>query len=96
MRCEDAKPEFWKPTFVFQHGRQGGLSVFATRGNVLTMACCDRKEVFFSRACPAKEIERMRSGKNPDSGEGEKERSDFSKGVSVEGEFAFTKAVGEF
>jgi hypothetical protein len=62
----------------------------------LTMACGDRKEVFFSRACPAKEIERMRSGKNPERDEGEKERSDFSKGVSVEGEFAFTKAVGEF
>jgi hypothetical protein len=93
---EDAKPGFWKPSFVFQHGRKSGLNGLATRGNVLTMACDDRKEVFFSKASPAKEIERMRSGKETDGGEGEKERGDFSKGVSIEGEFAFTKAVGEF
>jgi hypothetical protein len=89
-------PEFWKPSFVFQHGRKGGLSVFANRGNVLTTECGDRREIVFSMACPAKEIERMRSGKNMGDGEGEKERNDFGKGVSVEGEFAFTKAVGEF
>ncbi len=52
--------------------------------------------ILFSKACPAKEIERMRSGKEMDDGDGEKERGDFSKGVSIEGEFAFTKAVGEF
>jgi hypothetical protein len=70
--------------------------VFANRGNVLTTVCDERKEIIFSMACPAKEIDRLRSGRNTDDGEGEKERNDFGKGVSIEGEFAFTKAVGEF
>jgi hypothetical protein len=99
---EDVRPVFWKPSFVFQHGRKGGLNVIAHRGNVLTVVSDERKEVFFSKACPAKEIERMRSenaeGRERDTEDedGERERGDFSKGVSVEGEFAFTKAVGEF
>ncbi len=76
--------------------------MIAPRGNVLSVVSDERKEVVFSKACTAKEIERTRT-ENADCREremededGEKERGDFSKGILVEGEFAFTKAVGEF
>jgi hypothetical protein len=99
---EDAKPVFWKPSFVFQHGRKGGLNGIVHRGNVLTEVSDERKEVIFSKACPAKEIERMRSEngdarvRDDEDEEGERERGDVTNGVSVEGEFAFTRAVGDF
>ncbi len=98
----DAVPSFWKPTFVFQHGRKSGVNVLALRGNVLTVMGDERKEVVFNKVGTAREIERMRDektggkGRETDDEEGEKERGDFSKGISVEGEFAFTKVVGEF
>ncbi len=100
---EGALPVFWKPSFVMLHGRKNGLDVIVPRGNVLTGLSDERKEVVFGRVLPAREIERMKSvnaecrEKDQEMDEeGEKERGDFSKGVSVEGEFAFTKAVGEF
>ncbi len=98
----DATPTFWKPTFVFQHGMKSGVNVLVLRGNVLTMMGDDRKEVVFNKVGPVREIERLRDekmegkGRENDDEEGEKERGDFGKGISVEGEFAFTKAVGEF
>ncbi len=94
---------FWKPTFMMLHRRKSGLNVVMARDNVLTVLCDERKEVVFGRALPARETGRMRSVnvENRDKDqetdeEGEKERGDFSKGVPVDGEFAFTKAVGEF
>jgi hypothetical protein len=44
---------------------------------------------------PANEIGRMK-GSTIEREEEKKERGDFGNGISIEGEFAFTKAVGDF
>ncbi len=42
---------------------------------------------------PAREIGKMKAD---ESDEDKKGREDFGNGISVEGEFAFTKALGDF
>jgi hypothetical protein len=84
------------------HGRQGGLDMPLARGNKLTLLKGDRRETRFDKAMPAKEIARMsENAKGNEDGQDEmdeegRERESFEGGVSVEGEFAFTKTLGEF
>jgi hypothetical protein len=58
----------------------------------------ERVEALVERVMPAKEIGRMMGKEKGETekGEEERERGDFGKGISVEGEFAFTRALGEF
>jgi hypothetical protein len=91
-------PMIWKPSFMLQHGRQGGWDVLAGRGNTLTLIRSERVEAVVERVMPAKEIEKM-MGKEKceiETVEEKRERGDFGKGISVEAEFAFTKALGDF
>jgi hypothetical protein len=89
---------FWRPSFMVLHGRQGGLETLLTRGNKLTMVRGERRETIFEKAKPARGIAKMnRKGRTEgDAVDGERERESFDEGISVEGEFAFTQAVGEF
>jgi hypothetical protein len=91
----DEKVMFWRPSFMLMHGRQNGMDVLLTRGNTLTLIRGDRRETVFKKALPAKEIGRMK-GSTIESEEEKNERGDFGNGISIEGEFAFTKAVGDF
>jgi hypothetical protein len=77
------------------HGRQSGMDVLLSRGNTLTLIRGDRREIVFKKVLPAKEIGRM-TGTSAESEEEKKERGEFGNGISIEGEFAFTKAVGDF
>jgi hypothetical protein len=78
------------------HGKQQGVKNIGMRGNTLTMLRGDRVEWELGGALPAREIKRMVStGKGGSSAEQEK-RESFEQGVSVEGEFAFTQAIGKF
>ncbi len=65
----------------------------APRGNTLTLIKGERRESEFERVLPAREIGKMKAD---ESNEEKKGREDFGNGISVEGEFAFTKALGEF
>jgi hypothetical protein len=90
---------FWRPSFMVLHGRQGGLDSLLSRGNKLTLMKGERKETVFEKAMPARGIARMnKKGKDgTDLDEEERrERESFDEGISVEGEFAFTQAIGEF
>jgi hypothetical protein len=91
---------FWRPSFMILHGKQGGLDSLLSRGNKLTLMKGERKESIFEKAMPAREIARMnKKGKAEGAdveGEGGRERESFDDGISVEGEFAFTQAIGEF
>jgi hypothetical protein len=90
----------WKPTFMAMHGKKAGLKTVKKVGNTLTLLRGDRVEWEPRGALPAREIKRMVEKQ----GEGENEklreervrRESFEGGISVEGEFAFTKAVGSF
>jgi hypothetical protein len=88
----------WRPTFMLQHGRQGGWDVLSARGNTLTLMKGERRESEFERVLPAKEIGRMErpTRVGEEMVREKKEREDFGKGISVEGEFAFTRALGDF
>jgi hypothetical protein len=91
---------FWRPSFMILHGRQGGLDSLLSRGNKLTLMKGERRELIFEKAMPARGIARMNKkgkavGTDVD-GEGGRERESFDEGISVEGEFAFTQAIGEF
>ncbi len=70
----------------------------AGRGNTLTLIRSERVEATVERVVPAKEIEKMMGKEKCESEtlEEKKERGDFGKGISVEAEFAFTKALGDF
>jgi hypothetical protein len=93
---------FWRPSFMIQHGRQGGLVTLLARGNKLTLLNGERMESRFDKAMPAKEIERMsgiakgRVEEQEELDDEGQERESFEGGVSVEGELAFTKALGDF
>jgi hypothetical protein len=89
------KVMFWRPSFLLLHGRQSGMDVLLSRGNTLTLIRGDRREIAFKKVLPAKEIGRM-TGTSAESEEEKKERGEFGNGISIEGEFAFTKAVGDF
>jgi hypothetical protein len=71
----------WKPSFMLQHGRQGGWDVLAARGNTLTLMRSERVEAVVERVMPTKEIGRMmgkEKGEN-EKGEEERERGDFGR-----------------
>jgi hypothetical protein len=90
---------FWRPSFMLLHGRQGGLDSLLSRGNKLTLLKGERKETVFEKAMPARGIARLnKKGKKGTDGDEEerRERESFEDGISVEGEFAFTQAIGEF
>jgi hypothetical protein len=42
-------PMIWKPSFMLQHGRQGGWDVLAGRGNTLTLIRSERVEAVVER-----------------------------------------------
>ncbi len=91
----DEKVVFWRPSFMLMHGRQNGMDVLLTRGNTLTLIRGERTETVFKKALPASEIGRMK-GSTSERDEEKRKRGDFGNGISIEGEFAFTKAVGNF
>jgi hypothetical protein len=91
----DEKVFFWRPSFMSMHGRQCGMDVLLTRGITLTLIRGERMETVFKKALPANEIGRMKGSTN-ERDEEKKERDDFGNRISIEGEFAFTKALGEF
>jgi hypothetical protein len=95
------KLETYKPGFLKLQVKQGGGNgEWRDRGNCLSFVREDRREVRLGLVSPARELGRMVEAKLAESGEvvdREKDkRETFDKGVSVEAEFAFTKAVGEF
>ncbi len=94
-RRGDEKVVFWRPSFMLMHGRQNGMDVLLTRGNTLTLIRGERTETVFKRALPASEIGRMK-GTTTERDEEKREREDFGNGIFIEGEFAFTKALGDF
>ncbi len=72
--------------------------MLAARGNTLTLIRSERVEAVVERVMTAREIEKM-MGKEKcetETVEEKRERGDFGKGISVEAEFAFTRALGEF
>ncbi len=66
------------------------------RGNTLTMLRGDRVEWELGGAMPAREIKRMMSTEKGGNSVERERRESFEQGVSVEGEFAFTQAIGRF
>jgi hypothetical protein len=95
------KLETYKPGFLkLQAKGVGGNGEWRDRGNCLSYMREDRREVRLGMVGPARELGKMVEAKMEESGDvvdREKEkRETFDKGVSVEAEYAFTKAVGEF
>jgi hypothetical protein len=85
----------WKPSFHMRmkDGKTGGLGV-------LRMVEGDRMETMVRAACESNELGRLKAGKGR---LGEEEGDENTKktrcernGVSMEGEFVFSRAVGEF
>ena len=77
------------------------------RGNVLTALKGERMELHLKEALPAREISRLMgvhsgaggTGSGKDGGredEAERKRGSFAEGVSLEGEYAFTKGIEAF
>jgi hypothetical protein len=95
-RLETYKPGFLK----LQVKQEGGIGEWKDRGNCLSFVREDRREVRLGMVSPFRELRKMveaRLEENGDVVDREKERREtFDKGVSVEAEYAFTKAVGEF
>ncbi len=91
---------FWRPSFMILHGRQGGLDSLLSRDNKLTLMKGHWRESRFEKALPARGIARMNKKEKvegtDDDEDGGRERESFDEGISVEGEFAFTQAIGEF
>ena len=97
----NGKLETYKPGFLKLQVKQGGGNgEWRDRGNCLSFVREDRREVRLGMVGPARELGRMVEAKLEESGDvldREKDRREtFDKGVSVEAEYAFTKAVGEF
>jgi hypothetical protein len=95
-RLETYKPGFLK--LQVKHG--GGSGEWRDRGNCLAFVREDRREVRLGMVRPARELGKLVEVKLEEGGDmvdREKEkRESFAKGVSVEAEYAFTKAVGEY
>ncbi len=91
--------EIYKPGFLKLQAKKGGNGVeLRERGNVLCFVGGGggmRRELAVGRAMPARELGRMMAEKEGGTDEGREGREWFENGVSVEGEFAFTKAVRE-
>jgi hypothetical protein len=88
----------WRPSFL--HRKTGSED---RKGEGLTLLTGDRIETHLHAAEAPREIERLRTKGTTDrmeveSGGSENENRNDSEvnGISIEGEFAFTKAVGEF
>jgi len=93
--------ETYKPVFLKLQVKQGGGNgVWRDRGNCLSFMREDRKEVRLGMVGPSRELGKMKEARleeTMDVVDREKERREtFDKGVSVEAEYAFTKAVEEF
>jgi hypothetical protein len=102
----------WRPAFMAAHGKQSGFSVLKDRGNTLTLVRDGRVEWNLKKAGLAREIQRLTAGgkktddrsemdltaeRDGKDGQSEQDRRDsFAKGVSIEGEFAFVRAVSNF
>jgi len=85
----------YRPSFNKLHAR-GGKGELKDRWNVLTFIKGGRREVNGGRAMPAREISKVMKGKEGEADEGKRRRESFENGVSIEGEFAFTKAVSDY
>jgi hypothetical protein len=93
--------EMYKPGFLKLQVKQGGGNgEWKDRGNCLSFMREERREVRLGMVGPARELGKLVEAKLEESGDvvdREKDkRETFDKGVSVEAEYAFTKAVGEF
>ena len=80
--CKDSAERSWK-----------------NKGNRLDWVRGERKEVSVRHLAPSRELGKMLSEKGVEEeqdGAEQERRSSFEKGVSVEAEFVFVKAVGEF
>jgi hypothetical protein len=91
--------EIYKPGFLKLQAKKGGNGVdLRDRGNVLSFVGGGglRREVAVGRAMPARELGRMMAERDGGVDDGRVGRESFENGVSVEGEFAFTKAVAAY
>jgi len=87
----------FKPGFLWLHAKRGGTrKEVKDRWNTLTYIQGARMEVEVGQARPAREIGRMMGDKSCNVEVGREGRETFDRGVSVEGEFAFTKGVSAY
>jgi len=92
---------FYKPVGVVLRSQDKESVELGNRGNMMSVVKGERRELKLRRALPAKEIMRLTNNgetRDPDEEEGEEEkrRGSFRDGVSMEGEFAFARAVEGF
>jgi hypothetical protein len=88
----------WQPSCLLLKSRHGGDGEVGNKGNVLKTVGGDTEEWRVGELFPAKEISRMTGGK-AEGDKGKEEvtaRESFENGVSIEGEFAFTRAIGSY
>jgi hypothetical protein len=109
---KDGLTVIWRPTFLATHGKQSGFNVLRDRGNTLTLLREGRVEWKLKQAGLARDIQRLTGGEkrtrdgnemdlttenNGKDGKSVQDKRDsFGKGVSIEGEFAFVRAVSNF
>ena len=93
----------YRPSFICmsnKNRKEGEEQEWRNRGNRIDFVRGERKEVELKHVVPAKEIEKVLKAKGrrlEEEDEEEKERrNSFKKGVSVEAEYAFGKAISAY
>ena len=93
----------YRPSFVImtpKGKKEGEVAAWRNRGNRLEVVRGERKEVELRHAATAKGIEKLMAAKGVKIDEEEEEekekRNSFRKGVSMEGEYCFAKAVSDY
>ena len=92
----------YRPCFVSMSNREwkeDQEKKWKTRGNRIDFIRGEKKDMVLRSLIPSREIGKMLRGKGKESEQEEEEqekRGSFDKGVSVEAEYTFAKAEGEF
>ncbi len=92
---------FLKPVGMLLRSQRKESMELGSRGNVLTALKGERMELHLKEALPSKEISRLMgvvrgAGGGGREDEAERKRGSFGEGVSLEGEYAFTKGIEAF
>jgi hypothetical protein len=91
---------FYRPVGVLLKSQKKESAELGLKGNMIQMVRGDRREVLVRNAMPAKELFRLTHGGKWDERdlpeEDEKKRGSFEEGISIEGEYSFSKAVEGF